>query len=121
MRCEITLTWPSPKLNPNRKRSSHWSEYAGIAKAYKQAAWAATLDVIGRYRFREPPSVEINFYPPDGRGRDDDNMIGAFKAGRDGIALAIRHDDSTWKPSYRFHDPHRPNGRVVVVLAESRA
>ena len=35
----------------------------------------------------------LAFYPPDRRARDDDNMVASFKAGRDGIALALGIDD----------------------------
>lgn len=35
----------------------------------------------------------LDFYPPDRRARDDDNMIASFKAGRDGIALALGIND----------------------------
>ena len=35
----------------------------------------------------------IDFYPPDRRARDDDNMIASFKSGRDGIADALGIDD----------------------------
>ena len=41
----------------------------------------------------------VDFYPPDKRRRDDDNVIAAFKAGRDGLAdacvLMIRVFDCT--------------------------
>jgi crossover junction endodeoxyribonuclease RusA len=35
----------------------------------------------------------LDFYAPDKRRRDDDNMIASFKAGRDGIADALGVDD----------------------------
>lgn len=35
----------------------------------------------------------IDFYPPDKRHRDDDNMAAAFKSGRDGLADALKIDD----------------------------
>lgn len=43
----------------------------------------------------DSPKIALwaDFYPPDRRARDDDNMIASFKAGRDGIALALGIDD----------------------------
>jgi len=35
----------------------------------------------------------LDVYPPDRRARDDDNIIASFKAGRDGLALALGIDD----------------------------
>jgi crossover junction endodeoxyribonuclease RusA len=35
----------------------------------------------------------LEFYPPDRRPRDDDNMVASFKAGRDGIAQAMGIND----------------------------
>jgi crossover junction endodeoxyribonuclease RusA len=39
----------------------------------------------------------LDFYPPDRRHRDDDNMIASFKAGRDGLALALGIDDKRFR------------------------
>lgn len=39
----------------------------------------------------------MTFYPPDRRYRDDDNMISAFKHGRDGVALALGVDDRRFR------------------------
>lgn len=60
-------------------------------------------------------AVAIRFYPPDRRHRDDDNMIGAFKAARDGIADALGVNDRRFRPVYYFETPEKP-GRVEVEL-----
>jgi crossover junction endodeoxyribonuclease RusA len=60
-----------------------------------------------------PIALLVTFYPPDARRRDDDNMIGAFKAHRDGIADAMGVDDHRFKAQYKFADPCKP-GRVEV-------
>jgi len=112
----VQLPWPPAILFPNARRASHWRKSRGIAKAYRQECWALARVAIGRIRFSTPPGVSVAFFPPDARRRDDDGMIGAFKNGRDGVADAIGLDDATWRPSYSFHDPLRPDGRVVVVL-----
>ena len=90
---EVTLPWPPSELSPNAR--THWRKKAPITKAYKHACWTlckeAAITAIPGYEGRL--HLWITFYPPDRRHRDDDNMIAAFKAGRDGLALAIGVDD----------------------------
>jgi crossover junction endodeoxyribonuclease RusA len=89
---ELILPWPPKELSPNAR--VHWREKAKLTKAYKTACWALTKesgitapDTTGRLH------LWIDFYQPDRRHRDDDNMIASFKAGRDGLALALAVDD----------------------------
>ena len=112
----VTLPWPSPKLTLNFKRRHHWSKYYETARAYKATCFALTKKVLGRQRFAALDLVEIDFFPPDLRARDDDGMIGQFKNGRDGVADAIGIDDKHFRPAYRFHPPHRPDGKIVVTM-----
>ena len=112
----ITLPWPPKEISPNAKRAKHWSRYSGKAADYRWDCNVLTLEALGRTRFAAPPTVNVHYHPPDARHRDDDNMTGAFKSGRDGIADAIRHDDSTWRPVNHFHPPDRPDGKIVVIL-----
>jgi len=91
----LTLPWPPKALSPNSR--THWRKKAPITKAYKTACWALTVEsgltvppdaVAG-----EKLHLWLDFYPPDRRHRDDDNLIASFKAGRDGVALALGIDD----------------------------
>jgi crossover junction endodeoxyribonuclease RusA len=41
--------------------------------------------------------VWMDFYPPDRRNRDDDNLIAAFKSGRDGVADALGVNDKRFR------------------------
>jgi len=105
---ELTLPWPPKELSPNAR--GHWSKRAEAAKAYKQVCWVMAMEAglelpvvmatssMADIAFGKPPSppryhLWIDFYPPDRRSRDDDNMIASFKAGRDGLALALGIDD----------------------------
>ena len=112
----VTLPWPSPKLTPNFKRRNHWSKYRSAAASYRQACFWQARESLGRSRFASLERIEISFFPPDLRHRDDDGMIGQFKSGRDGLASAIGIDDKYFRPSYSFHPPHRPDGKIVVTL-----
>lgn len=118
MSITVTLPWPPANLTPNAKRRLHWSKYRGDAKEYRNTCFWLAKEAMGRLRFAAPPSVSIEFHPPEARHRDADGMIGAFKNGQDGIAEAIGHDDRHWRPVHSFHAPHRPHGKVVVILTE---
>lgn len=54
----------------------------------------------------------LTFYPPDRRSRDDDNLIASFKAGRDGLALALGIDD---KRFVTFPFVHTQTGGMIKV------
>ena len=58
--------------------------------------------------------LEVEFYPPDRRPRDKDNMIGAFKAGQDGLADAWKVNDKRIDCSYKVSD--QLGGMVKVKL-----
>lgn len=89
---KITLPWPPKQLSPNAR--VHWSVKAKHAKAYRMACFALCIEA----KLQKPETTGrlhlwVEFYPPDRRSRDDDNMIAAFKSGRDGIADALGVDD----------------------------
>lgn len=46
----------------------------------------------------------LDFVPPDRRHRDDDNLVASFKAGRDGIAMALGIDDKRFRCFPYVHD-----------------
>lgn len=60
--------------------------------------------------------VWLTFVPPDRRKRDDDNMIAAFKPGRDGMADALGVDDSRFRLHIEVAD--RVGGMVEVRLTK---
>lgn len=117
----ITLTWPDKRLSPNARL--HWRSKVGPKQAAKIRAGWETVAAPGFHEARErlqaddsPIPMVITFYPPDRRHRDDDNMIGGFKAARDGIAGALGVDDRRFRPQYNFAEPSKP-GRVEVTIA----
>ena len=115
----VTCPWPPVCLTPNQKRRAHWSKYRGPAKQYREECFWLAKQAIGRTVIKGPPiRVQVGFFPPDARLRDDDNIQSAFKHGRDGIADAFGHDDRTWKGKVVpfFHEPFRPNGQVIVQI-----
>lgn len=118
----ISLPWPDKRLTPNAKRRKHWSGYRPAEKADRTTAQILTLSAmqhqrVSHSRFAGDDKIPVNvtFFPPDRRHRDDDGMIGAFKHMRDGIADALGVNDRRFLPTYAIADADKP-GRVVVEI-----
>ena len=116
----LELPWPPKELTPNAKRRKHWTVYSGKASKYRRDCSLLTTALLNAERVPRTMALKIlsiTFYPPDRRRRDDDGMIGAFKAGRDGVADALGVDDHSFRPNYHFAEPVK-NGRVVIHIGE---
>lgn len=110
----LTFPWPPRQLNPNYR--SHWAAKARVARGYRQTCWLMARQAGARFEGDGPIPVSIRFCPPpDGKKRDDDNMIAAFKSGRDGLADALRVDDHRFRTTYTV-DPDSALGCVEVTL-----
>jgi crossover junction endodeoxyribonuclease RusA len=109
----LDLPWPPKELTPNAKRRKHWRVYQPITKQYREDCCKLTQAA----RIRGATIISITFFPPDRRKRDDDGMISAFKAGRDGVADALRCDDHGFRPTYRFGEPVK-GGKVTIEIGE---
>lgn len=97
---ELTLPWPAKELSPNSRL--HWSKRSKAAKAYREVCFWETKRLLAAGGWQNLPAegelhLWIDFYPPDRRHRDDDNMIAAFKSGRDGIADALQVNDKRFR------------------------
>ena len=111
----IKLPWPPSGLSPNARL--FWRERVAIKGKYGQQCWvAATAQRAPKIALSDGQtlSVAISFCPPDKRGRDMDNMIGAFKAGQDAVARVIDVDDKHWAPTYK-RLPANPKDPHVLV------
>lgn len=113
---EIVLPWPAREVWPNYRQSHHWRSYAPAVKAQREYAHWWTLKHLAdgaREHLPERIPIDVEFYPPDRRNRDDDGCIGAFKSARDGIADALGVDDKRFKATYWFMPAEKP-GKIVV-------
>ncbi|WP_429215150.1 hypothetical protein [Metapseudomonas resinovorans] len=61
--------------------------------------------------------LSLEFLPPNRQRRDDDNLLAAFKAGRDGLADALRIDDSVFVSQVQLSTEVYPMGAVRVTLS----
>lgn len=109
----IRLPWPPAKLSPNN-RTSH--RYATDSRnAYKTAAFYAAKEAGAKVP--EGAHLAIQFYPPDKRKRDLDNMLASIKSGLDGIAMAAGVDDYGWSLSIQ-RGPKVEGGAVLVHVMQ---
>jgi len=110
----ITLPWPPSALNPNA-RHAHPAIKWKAAKAYRSAC-KALAEAHGMVAPDSPKiALWVEFVPPDRRHRDDDNMVAAFKAGRDGLADAMGVDDRRFSCRYAVADEIGGMVRVSIT------
>ena len=104
------LPWPHKNLSSNAR--VHWSKRRD---ATKHARWAARHSTPkGTW---DSPTLEFTYYPPDGRRRDAQNMPAMLKAYIDGIADALKRDDSTFKCVFPSEfSSVIPGGSIVVKI-----
>lgn len=106
--------WPPKTLSPNAR--VHWATRSRAAKRYRQdcfyLAKCAGLKMPGSAGI-----LSLTFCPPDRRKRDDDNLVAAFKAGRDGIAQAMGIDDHRLSLLVKMGEPVE-GGAVIVDILE---
>jgi Holliday junction resolvase RusA-like endonuclease len=110
----VILPYPPVGLSPNSR--GHWSKKSRPAKVYRRECWVLALAAKLTAPKDGPIRLHLDFFPPDRQARDDDNAIASFKAGRDGIADALKADDSRFVTSHRWHT--EPRSCVVVTIME---
>lgn len=111
----MTLPWPPAELNPNKRL--HWAKRSAAARAYRAACFVRCWNA----RPRTPAGkvlLALEFVPPDRRRRDDDNMLAAFKPGRDGLADALGMDDHRFTTQINVSDEVVKGGAVRVRVTE---
>lgn len=95
MNGEVTLPWPQKALSPNSR--CHWSVKAKSAKAYRYECFVLAKQAKVKVDWEGPVHLYLTFRPPDKRHRDVDNCVASMKAGLDGLADALKIDDSRFR------------------------
>jgi hypothetical protein len=83
----VTVPWPSSKLSQNARGA--WQKSANVIAKYRRDCEMITHGVIA---INGKPivsfdSAKFEFYPPDNRRRDLQNMIGLMKSGIDDVSF----------------------------------
>ncbi len=114
MSAAIELPWPPASLSGHNK--GHWRSKGGIVAKHREWAKEATEAAKPVVPATGDIRLSMTFYPPNRRG-DRVNFPIRAKPLIDGIADALKVNDSRFLPAYHFAEPCR-EGKVVVVLGE---
>ena len=117
---ELVLPWPSKDLSPNGR--IHWSRKADAVQYARQVAVIAAINA-GWKGVNLPDGrlhLHVVFYRPSRRRMDDDNLLGRFKAYRDGLAQVLGIDDARFVSHPLVAEDVRKGGKVVVRITGSR-
>ena len=115
---ELWLPWPPRECSPNWR--GHWAVKSRAAKNARHGAYMLAV-AAGWHRQTWPGGklhFWLDFFPPDRRARDDDNLLAAAKNQRDGVAEAIGIDDKrvVSHPFVRDFDPaHKGQVRLRIT------
>lgn len=127
MRIEIILPWPARELSPNAR--THHMAKAKAAKKYRAECTliSRAAKQVNQHQLAELQShiesgavlaMWIDFFPPDRRQRDDDNLIASFKNCRDGLADALGINDKRFRMMPYLQTVTHPGGKVVVRITD---
>ena len=114
----VVVPWPEKALWPNRK--AHWSTAHKARQRTKEAGFylakehiGVRLEHVGEEWCSEWEAYDGMYFvmrlikPPDGKKRDEDNIVAALKGYQDGIFQAMGIDDSRVKVSINVMcNPH---------------
>lgn len=109
----IVCDYPPIACSPNHR---HRWEKIRATKGCRHACWALALNARLQVPAEGPINVRLDFFPPSRVRRDDDNAESAFKPGRDGIAQALKVDDSRFRIERIMRD--EPLCCVVFTIIE---
>lgn len=112
----LSLPFPDPILNPNAH--VHWSKKNRARYDLKEACYYLILERGVKLDPDRHYTVSLTFCPPNNRKRDRDNLLAAYKAGLDGMCLALGIDDSTIHPVPEIGPVVSPLGKVEVSIVE---
>lgn len=115
----VVLPWPDRKLNPNYSKGRHWTSTTDERKTARTAAQVLTMAAMqsaGPRTFDGDLEVTIVFMAPDKRHRDRDNLLSALKPSLDGVADALRVNDSQFNPITISRGNGMKPGYVIVTI-----
>jgi hypothetical protein len=113
----IILPWPPKELSPNYRSRSHWPKTRATKKA---RGWArlATLENKPEIPAEGDIRLVATCHPPTAHARDGDNLNASLKAYLDGIADALKVNDSRFKLQEPIFAEPVPKGKVIVSVVQ---
>ena len=110
---QVVLPWPSKVLSPNAR--VHWAVKSKATKSYRHACHMLAVQAgLTSIPWDGDVHLWVDFYPPDRRARDQDNMLSSCKGLFDGLADALKVNDKR----FRLHPYVREEigGMVKVTI-----
>jgi len=116
----VYLPFPDWDLSPNKTKGRHWAPIKELRSVARLSGQMAAREWHGAIKRGEPVVAVIRWEPPDNQWRDDDNLIGALKSYRDGVADAIGFNDRQIRYSIMIREAAIPQGKVTLELWVAR-
>ena len=112
MKFTIELPWPSRELFPNARL--HWARKANAVKRHRAFARLETCKSGAFAQAQGRVFWRLDWWAPDRRHRDEDNLIAACKSYLDGVAEALQVDDFRFR--LREIEDHEPKKGGLLKL-----
>ena len=114
----IELPWPDKRLSPNARVNRYVkAEAAAVARIEGSAAMRDT-GLWGWMDMGHDFEAQYQFFPPDRRRRDMDNLLSQEKNYTDGVCEQLGVDDSRIKRIVLEWGEVVKGGKVVLTLEE---
>jgi len=111
---KITLSWPPKQLNPNAR--VHYQQKARVVKKYRAECYILTRQSGVELPKTDKIHLFVDFYQPDKRRRDQDNIEASMKAAYDGIADALGVNDNRFVIHPFVRDEIINGGKVIITI-----
>jgi crossover junction endodeoxyribonuclease RusA len=114
---KIDLPWPPQETHPNCRK--HWAVKMRAVRNYRRNCHVATMVQLQSKSHAVPAGdlqLTLTFHPKTNRKRDIDNLIAQMKAGLDGVADALKIDDSRFRKVAGTIGEQLSPGKVEVEI-----
>jgi hypothetical protein len=110
---DVVVTLPVKTVSESNARG-HWAGKARRTKALREAAGLVVVGMLRAEGMAPPCTVTLTRIAP--RRLDDDNLRGALKAVRDGVADALGVDDGDPSVSWDYAQARGAAKQYAVVV-----
>ncbi|GAB1837130.1 hypothetical protein MyNCGM121_39100 [Achromobacter xylosoxidans] len=116
----VELPWPPKELSPNYR--GHWVPISKAKSRYRTAARLLARSALSKAEgFSQFEAVRLayEFFPPQARAYDRDNLAARMKAATDGIADAIGMNDRGFHFAPAEIREKTKGGKVRVTIEQA--
>lgn len=114
----IRFDFPCRTVSESNSRDDRWTKAARVKDQRKSAGWQTRAKVDHRELRHHQLTVKLMRVAPSA-GLDDDNLRGALKAIRDGVADALGVDDRDPRVEWKYDQRRGPYAVEVTIERRS--